>query len=251
VDLVLSSGFLAFARHCGFLRAVEESGVEVEGLCGTSSGALVAAMWAAGIPAEEIAEKLSSRRPLSLLRPTLTPWRGLFSLRALVSLVHNWLPPTFAELGHPLAVGVMSADGRGMLLSEGRLAEAVAASCAVPYLFMPVEVDGVPYRDGGAVDRLALEPWRTLRGGRRQLIHLVARSAGAETSLPGDVPLVQTPRSGASFWSLGDFHGQLEEARRSTCAVLDGLETVGSLQPGTGLSSGTGSSSLSPTTTSS
>ena len=47
-DLVLSSGFLAFARHVGVLRAVERSGQDVTGVCRTSSGALVGALWAAG-----------------------------------------------------------------------------------------------------------------------------------------------------------------------------------------------------------
>ncbi len=240
MDLVLSSGFLAFAGHCGFLRAIEESGVEVDGICGTSSGALVGALWAAGIPATEIGDRLSSRRPFTLLQPTLTPWRGLFSLRRLVALLEDWLPPTFAELDHPLAVGVMSGQGNGALLSVGRLPEAVAASCAVPYLFAPVEVDGALYRDGGAVDRLGLEPWLRMRGDAQQFIHLVERSAGADTAAPLALPVVQTPRSGASFWSLGDFPAQLENARLLTQEVLAGLL----LQPSVGGVSGT---SLPPT----
>ena len=180
----------------------------------------VAPLWSAGIPATEIVGRRSSRRPLSLVRPSGTPWRGVCSLRALIAQLRQWLPPTFAELSHPFAVGVMNAQGRGLLLSEGPLPEAVAASCAVPYLFMPVAVDGVYYADGGAVDRLGLEPWRSLRGEREQLIHLVDRSAGAETQLPAGIPVVRTPRSGASFWSLGDFLAQVEEARALALEVL-------------------------------
>jgi len=221
VDLVLSSGFLAFAAHCGFLRAVEEVGIDVDGVCGTSSGALVGAMWAAGIPALDIAQRLNSRRPVTVLRPSPCPWRGLFSLGALAELASDWLPPRFADLRHPLAVGVMAADGAGTLLSEGSLTQAVVASCAVPYLFAPVRVDGVPYRDGGAVDRLALEPWAQLRGERPRLVHLVKRSAGAETVVPDGLAVVRTPRSGASFWSLGDFDAQVDAARLLTHAALD------------------------------
>lgn len=220
MDLVLSSGFLAFARHCGFLHAVEDRAVAVEGLCGTSSGALVGAMWSAGIPAADIVERLSARRPLSLVRPSGIPWRGICSLRALVAQLREWLPPTFAELPHPFAVGVMDAQRRSLLLSQGPLPEAVAASCAVPYLFTPVAVDGVYYADGGAVDRLGLEHWTLLRGQRELLVHLVDRSAGAETKLPAGVPVVRTPRSGASFWSLGDFAAQVEEARTLALEVL-------------------------------
>jgi len=114
----------------------------------------------------------------------------------------------------------MDEQGRGLLLSEGLLPEAVAASCAVPYLFAPVAVDGVRYADGGAVDRLGLGPWRQLRGEREKLVHLVERSAGAETVLPPDVAVVRTPRSGANFWSLGDFSGQVEEARSLSLKIF-------------------------------
>ncbi len=220
MDLVLSSGFLAFARHCGFLCAVEERELPVEGVCGTSSGALVGAMWAAGIPAEEIAELLSARRPLALVRPSLAPWRGVCSLRALVDQLTAWLPSHFSGLEHPFGVGVVDSQGTGQLLSSGPLPEAVAASCAVPYLFGPVSVDGVEYSDGGAVDRLAWRPWLKLRGSRTQLVHLVERSAGAATEVPSGVTVVKTPKSGASFWSLGDFSGQVAEARRLALEVL-------------------------------
>jgi predicted acylesterase/phospholipase RssA len=39
MDLILSSGFLAFARHVGVLKVIEEKGIVVDGICGTSSGA--------------------------------------------------------------------------------------------------------------------------------------------------------------------------------------------------------------------
>ena len=67
-DLILSSGYLAFARHVGFLRAVETAGVEVGAICGTSSGALAAALWAAGMPARELGAELSAHRPARLQR---------------------------------------------------------------------------------------------------------------------------------------------------------------------------------------
>ena len=163
-DLVLSSGFLAFARHIGFLRAVEAAELEVGAICGTSSGALVAALWAAGYTPEAIAFELSSRKPLSLFRVHARPWRGLFSLRAMVELLEGLLPPAFSDLDRPLGVGVVDRAGRYRLLTEGSLARSVAASCAMPYIFEPVRIDGEDYIDGGAVDRLGLTAWRAWRG---------------------------------------------------------------------------------------
>ncbi len=220
-DLVLSSGYLAFARHLGFLQAVEELGVEVEGVCGTSSGALIGALWAAGMPLAEQERQITAQRPLTLLRPSPTPWRGLCTIGPLLTRLRGWLPARFEELPRPLAVGVVGPDGQHRLLSRGPLPEAVAASCAIPYLFKPVPVDGVNYADGGAADRLGLEAWRALRGERELVVHLVDRSHGpaGDDALDG-LRVVRSARSGAGFWSLGDVARQRDESRRAALGVL-------------------------------
>lgn len=220
-DLLLSSGFLAFARHCGVLQAIEASELEIDAVVGTSSGALIGALWAAGMSASEIERELLTTQPHQLMRPHLALWRGLFSLRALVAWLEARLPPTFDALPRPFAVGVVGPEGQGTLLSDGPLAHAVAASCAIPWVFTPVVIDGTSWQDGGVVDRLMVQPWRTWRGDRPALVHLVAPSRGPETTddLSG-LAVVRTPRSGASFLSLGDVAGQVSEARQLAEAVL-------------------------------
>ncbi len=223
IDLVLSSGFLAFARQAGFLTAVEESGLQVDGVCGTSSGALAGALWAAGMPAAQIADELSARAPIRLFRPSWTPWRGLMSLDHVQSLLREWLPATFADLDRPFGVGVRCPDGRADVICSGSLPEAVAASCAIPGVFTPVIVDGIQLQDGGVVDRTGLDAWRVHRGQRPTVLHLVERSGGGtepQGPMPAEVCVVRTPRSGARFWDLGDFLGQLEEARVATTEAI-------------------------------
>ncbi len=223
VDVVLSSGFLAFARHAGVLKAVEEAGLTVDGLCGTSSGALVGALWAAGLPADAILAEVAARRPYTYLRPRLLPWNGAFSIAPLVTFLRRHLPATFAALGRPFGVGVRAPDGRHALLTEGALPEAVAASCALPWVFAPIRVAGVAYQDGGAADRLGLGAWRALRGDVPLLVHLVERSAGRDVTTAGELDglrIIRTARSGARFWNLGDVAGQMEEARRAAHAVI-------------------------------
>ena len=214
-DVVLSSGFLAFARQTGVLSAVEDSALQVGGVCGTSSGALAGALWCAGHSATTIAEKLSAQTPLSLLRPGLHVWRGLFSMGAVLEQLRQWIPPRFEDLERPFAVGVMGPKGEPRLLFEGPLPEAVAASCAIPWLFQPIELDGVLYRDGGAVDRTAVKGWRAWRGKRPTVLHLVERTGGAvakEGSIPDDLCVIRTAKSDARFWNLGDFDRQHTEA---------------------------------------
>ena len=57
-DLVLSSGFMAFASHSGFLQGVQDAGLEVQGVCGTSSGALAGSLYCAGYSPAQVGREL-------------------------------------------------------------------------------------------------------------------------------------------------------------------------------------------------
>ncbi len=219
-DLVLSSGFLAFARHAGFLRAVEETGIEVSGICGTSSGALAGALWASGMDARSILTELTARAPLQWVTPHWQPWRGLFRLDAVIGELRGRVPATFAELDRPFGVGVAT-GGRHALLVDGDLPKAVAASCAVRYLFTPLDVAGRVCEDGGVVDRTALGAWRAHRPDAPVILHLIERTAGA-AAMPelGDTAVVHSPPSGAKLWSLGDVEAAYEESRQRGLEVL-------------------------------
>ena len=219
-DLILSSGFLAFARHVGFLRAVEEAELATDAVCGTSSGALVAALWAAGMPAQSIGAELSAHPPIRWMRPSLKPWRGLVRIQPVIERLRQLLPATFAELRRPLGLGAMDRDRAHHLITDGPLPEAVAASCAIPIVFQPVRLGGRRLWDGGAIDRLGLEGWRRWRPGRSALVHWVEGTRGKEPASGLDgLEIVRTPPSGASFISLGEFDAQVEEARALTLAV--------------------------------
>ena len=221
VDLVLSSGFLAFARHIGFLTAIEASGREVAGVCGTSSGALVGAMWASGLSLDAIREELTGKPPSTMIQAHLRVWRGLFTFDRAIARLKEILPPTLEDLPIPFGVGVRGPNKEHVLLTRGPLAEAVAASCAIPFVFEPVIIDGVPYQDGGAVDRYGITAWRSWRGDITPIVHRVEASLGreGEDDLQG-LTVANTPRSGASFWNLGDVGAQIEEARDLTERAL-------------------------------
>lgn len=223
-DLLLSSGYVSFGRQTGFLRAVEDAGLEVEAVQGTSSGALCGSMWCAGHDAEAVFAEVTRRVPLWSVRPKLRVWDGLFSLSGMVRDLRRLLPPTFEELDRPFAVGVMTLSGQHRLLRSGPLPEAVAASCAIPRLFAPVRVEGVPLADGGFVKRVGLEAWQRWRPGRRAFIHRVAQSN--TQAVPEDLsgwPVVESGRSGARLWSYGDVRARFEETRQLTTLAVASL----------------------------
>lgn len=69
-DLVLSSGFLAFASHSGFLKAVEAAGLHVSGVMGTSAGALSGSLYCAGYSPDAV-RLFGSRFSALQFTPTL------------------------------------------------------------------------------------------------------------------------------------------------------------------------------------
>lgn len=222
-DLVLSSGFLSFGRQAGFLQAVEDARIPVDAVVGTSSGALAGALWCAGLSPTELLEVLTKEVPLRQVGFNWRFWQGLLTLEPVVDILNAVLPPTFADLPRPFAVGVRAPDGTHKLVREGPLARSVAASCAIPWIFAPVSLPCGPCQDGGVLDRLGLEAHRRWRGPRPVVVHWVDRTMGNDVSFDADasaLTVVRTPRSGARLWSLGDVHGRREEAREKATAVL-------------------------------
>ena len=247
VDVLLSSGFLCFSSHCGFLRALESSDLEPQAYVGVSSGSLAAAFSAAGMDASEIEQQLGGQRPISLVRPSMTPWNGPLSSRALLRRLRDVLPPTFEDLALPLAVGVYTKDAvsgsrQPILVVSGDLPAAVAASCAVPGMFGPIALEGTGYAsgdqataiagarclDGGAVDRTSCRGWSRWRPNAAGVLHLVSDLPSGEHG-PRDcvdagsnslLGVVRTPRARASFFSLRDFDAQVEAAAQQATTQL-------------------------------
>ncbi|KAK9820943.1 hypothetical protein WJX81_000057 [Elliptochloris bilobata] len=239
-DLVLSSGFLAFSSHSGFLKAVEAAGLQVSGVMGTSAGALSGSLYCAGYSPDAVARELSRVAPINLLRPSCRPWRGgAISLHKVTERLRDLLPPSFEDLDTEFAVGVVSKDGDYRLIDSGPLPEAVAASAAIPYIFNPVHIPGQaggPFKDGGLADRTGLVAWRRRREAQARaragealavgaapvapaaLVHLIARSSrfsGAddvEATGQRRVTVVRSPRSGVNFFDLGNFEDQMAAA---------------------------------------
>jgi len=158
VGLALSSGAAWGLAHIGVLAELAKGGVPVDMITGTSMGAIVGSFYATGKNPDEIAEAaraFSRRRILSLADFDL-PTRGLIKGGKL----RNWLKSVigdrhFDELNLPFAC--LSTDintGEAVVLREGLVAPAVAASASIPGLFTPVRRDGRYLVDGWLVEPL-------------------------------------------------------------------------------------------------
>ena len=163
---VLGGGGLLGAHEVGMLRALSEAGVRPDLVVGTSIGAINGVMVAAD-PAGA-ADRLSRMWLGEELRLAFSEklWGRAFrlarsgthlhSLEPLRRLLAGVLPgPSFADLELPfqcVAAGIEEASARWF--SDGPVVPAVMASCAVPGLLPPVEIDGTHYFDGGLVDSI-------------------------------------------------------------------------------------------------
>jgi NTE family protein len=149
LGLALGGGFARGMVHIGVLKVLEEAGIPIAAIAGTSAGAIVAAGFCGGLPATKLAEIGRRLRFKDLARWTLQ--RGGFCNNdRLGSLLSRICPcKEFSELDIPLAVVATElASGQPAIFRSGSLCEAVRASCAYPGIFTPVAIAGKLYVDG-------------------------------------------------------------------------------------------------------
>jgi NTE family protein len=192
IGVVFSSGFFGFFAHAGFLAAVRRLGIAPAAYAGSSSGAIVAAMAASGVTDEAIRQVLYGLRRRDFWDPD--PWHHIIrrSLRLLkgysgylrgggLSRLLRFLPATSIEACRsPLAISATNLTlKRETVFTQGDLIPALRASCAVPMLFKPVEIDGALYVDGGIVNKAPLRAVSELAPLGRILVHFI-ESANVE-----------------------------------------------------------------------
>jgi NTE family protein len=172
--LGLSSGFFGFFAHAGFMTALEDEGLLPTHLSGSSAGALVAGLWAAGVDAPRIGDELVKVERDHFWDPGVG--FGLLRGARFRSRLEGLLPvEAFEKTRRPLLVSVFDVwTRRTRVAKSGPLAIAIHASCAVPFLFHPVMLDGRPTLDGGVGDRPGIEGLP--REGRVLFHHLPSKS---------------------------------------------------------------------------
>jgi NTE family protein len=149
ISLALGGGAAKGLAHVGVLRGLEEDGVEVAAIAGTSMGAIVGALSAPGMTAVEMTGLFNAvdwvRLGWIMARsPGGAAFRDLVQETIGPGLIEN-LPLPFAAVCCDLA------SGDEVVLSEGHLEEAVRASSAIPGILPPVEVAGRNLVDGAMV----------------------------------------------------------------------------------------------------
>jgi NTE family protein len=171
VGLVLSSGFFGFYAHAGCLCALAERGIYPQGFSGSSAGAIIAALGASGLACEQIRERLFSLKKKDFWDPEpwhrvalhglslFRGWHGYLDGDKFALLLQRMLPvAAFEELRYPCVITTINLSTKKReWRTAGSLAEAVQASCTVPWLFKFKSMQNALHVDGGFADKAPVE----------------------------------------------------------------------------------------------
>jgi NTE family protein len=157
VALVLGGGAARGFAHVGVIRVLEQEKIPIHLIVGTSVGSLVGALYAA-TPHSPNLESIA----LELERDDLVDYSFLTLKKGLIigDRLERFVSQRVAvsrieDLALPFAaVATDIRTGERVVLNGGPLAPAVHASCALPGIFQPVEIDGRLLVDGGVLESL-------------------------------------------------------------------------------------------------
>jgi NTE family protein len=184
IGLALGGGAARGFAHIGVIQVLEENGIRVDYVAGTSAGSLVAALYASGKNGVALAA-MANNMEESAFTDWAFPGRGLIRGEALAKFVRdNTGGRSIEQMRVPLGIVATDLDsGQPILFQLGDPGVAVRASSAVPAVFTPVRIGSREYVDGGLVSPV---PVRFARQMGAELVIAVDISAIPDGNPTGD-----------------------------------------------------------------
>jgi NTE family protein len=180
LGLALGGGFARGIAHIGVLKALEEEGIPVRVVAGTSVGALIGAAYCSGLTIDELEEVADKVRFTTFARWTLSRYGFATNNRMCAFLTRVLKVHTFEQLRIPLCVTATDfKTGEGVIFNSGPIIDPVRASCAYPGMFLPVKIDGRCLVDGMLSHPVPTHPLRKMGADRVLAVHLKGQWSGA------------------------------------------------------------------------
>ncbi len=239
IGLALGGGFARGFAHLGVLKVLEENGVAISHIAGSSVGSILGAAYASGAPLDRIIDTCRELRFRDI-----GSWRvsrlGLASNQRLGELIERVFEARqFEDLRIPMAVVATDlSSGEPVVFTKGNLVDAIRASCAFPGLFAPVEIGTRCLADGGLVAPVPTQATRAIgaervlavavgmqdgyRGAPRNIFQVVSRSVSAAQKHQAetwerDADLVLRPDVQSFAWDA--FHRAEEAVEAGSAAA--------------------------------
>ena len=173
IGVALGGGFARGMAHIGVLKVLEEEGIPVRVIAGTSVGALIGACYCSGLSIEELEKVAHSVRFTTFARWTVSRYGFASNDRMVAFLTRTLKCKTFDELRIPL--GVTATDfktGEGVVFHSGTIIDPIRASCAYPGMFLPVNIRGRWLVDGMLSHPVPTSPLHEMGADRVIAVHL-------------------------------------------------------------------------------
>lgn len=161
LGITLGGGGARGFAHLGVFQALWEAGIYPDIISGTSAGALIGVMIASGHAPMECLNFFKDKKILNFARPAMSR-KGFMTLHSLEESLKEFVGvKTFEELKIPLVVTASDMNAaRPVHFRQGELIPCVIASCTIPVVFVPQEINGNEYVDGGVFMNLPVRPIR-------------------------------------------------------------------------------------------
>jgi len=160
IGIAFGGGGARGITHIGVIKALEEHGLKFDHISGTSAGSIVGSAWAYGMNWKEM-YKLAKEMNLKDIRTNVIPLMPSKTDGIQQILKNNFGDINIEELSTPFtAIAVDLKSTKEIVISHGNLAKAVAGSCAVPGVFVPVEFDDMLLADGGLQNNIPADVLR-------------------------------------------------------------------------------------------
>lgn len=182
IALALGGGAAKGFAHIGVIKILEQNGIKVDIITGTSAGAIIGSLYASGMNAMQLQQKAIEIQEDGLIDYTLST-TGIVKGEALQNFINRSvgnrpiqnLKITFG------AVATNKTTGATAVFRSGNTGQAVRASASVPYIFQPVQIGKDSYCDGGLTQPIPVE---------------AAKKMGADIIIAVDISA--KPKKGAS-----------------------------------------------------
>jgi NTE family protein len=167
IALALGGGGVRGFAHLGVIHVLQKSGFQIQAIAGTSAGAIIGSLFAAGYNSQEIQYELESIESSKIFRRKAGDLPAIFGLQGLEEKLRILLGnKKFDDLSIAfVAVAVDSRSAQIITLREGSVVDAVMASCALPGFFPPKEINGRIFFDGGVSLPVPVTPSKQLAPG--------------------------------------------------------------------------------------
>lgn len=210
--LVLGGGGARGAAHIGVLKVLERNNIKPDLVVGNSMGAIIGALYCAGVPLSEIENMFVSCKMRGAFRPRPLPvqlmlkapmtslkicgigktYPGIYSGERVEKYLNSVLPENrknIEDLDIPLAVVVTDlGNGQAYRMTKGNLAQALRASSSLPPAIRPIEIDGRILADGGLRANVPTIPARAMGAKYIIAVETDARMTEIDTKKLKNIP---------------------------------------------------------------